>query len=120
LELISSEKQELSEAVFLGERKRLLSLAYGILGSLSEAEDVVQEAYLRSTPLPASRSEIRKRYGELYTFSQITINSEPGMVARSDGRATGVTAFAAEDGLITAIYFISNPDKLRLLREAFG
>jgi hypothetical protein len=42
------------------------------------------------------------------------------MVARSDGRATGVTAFAAEDGLITAIYFISNPDKLRLLREAFG
>src|SRR3954470_23037340 len=31
----------------VSERKRLLSLAYGHLGSLAEAEDVVQEALLR-------------------------------------------------------------------------
>ncbi|MFL6417701.1 MAG: sigma factor [Bryobacteraceae bacterium] len=28
-------------------RKRLMSLAYGYLGSLAEAEDLVQEALLR-------------------------------------------------------------------------
>lgn len=33
--------------VFERERQRLLSIAYGFLGSLSEAEDVLQEAYLR-------------------------------------------------------------------------
>ena len=33
--------------VFERERPRLLSIAYGFLGSLSEAEDVLQEAYLR-------------------------------------------------------------------------
>jgi RNA polymerase sigma-70 factor (ECF subfamily) len=34
-------------AVSLSERKRLLSLAYGYLGSLVEGEDIVQEALLR-------------------------------------------------------------------------
>ncbi len=33
--------------VFERERRRLLSVAYGLLGSLTEAEDVVQDAYLR-------------------------------------------------------------------------
>ena len=33
--------------IFQRERPRLLSIAYGFLGSLAEAEDVVQEAYLR-------------------------------------------------------------------------
>lgn len=33
--------------VFERERRRLLSVAYGLLGSLAEAEDVLQEAYLR-------------------------------------------------------------------------
>ncbi len=34
-------------AAFLGERKRLLRLAYRYLGSVSEAEDAVQDAWLR-------------------------------------------------------------------------
>lgn len=34
-------------AAFEGERRRLLGLAYRILGTLSDAEDVVQEAWLR-------------------------------------------------------------------------
>lgn len=36
-----------SEDLFSGERSRLLGLAYRILGSLVDAEDVVQEAWLR-------------------------------------------------------------------------
>ncbi len=34
-------------AIFDGERSRLLALAYRILGSMTDAEDVVQDAWLR-------------------------------------------------------------------------
>jgi RNA polymerase sigma-70 factor (ECF subfamily) len=36
------------------ERRQLLSLAYRLLGSLAEAEDVVQETYTRWYALPPS------------------------------------------------------------------
>lgn len=39
-------------AGFLGQRKRLLRLAYRHLGSVSEAEDVVQDAWLRFSAAP--------------------------------------------------------------------
>ncbi|MFI2361941.1 RNA polymerase sigma factor SigJ [Promicromonospora sp. NPDC019610] len=39
--------QPAQEEVLLGERRQLLNLAYRLLGSLSDAEDVVQEAYAR-------------------------------------------------------------------------
>lgn len=38
---------------FLGERKRLLRLAYRYLGAVAEAEDVVQEAWLRFSKVDA-------------------------------------------------------------------
>ncbi|MEU9090299.1 RNA polymerase sigma factor SigJ [Streptomyces sp. NPDC048428] len=38
-----------------GERRQLLNVAYRLLGSLSEAEDAVQEAYARWYALPGSR-----------------------------------------------------------------
>jgi RNA polymerase sigma-70 factor (ECF subfamily) len=52
LKLLSSTNLEKSndvchDAASSSERKRLLSLAYGYLGSLVEAEDIVQEALLR-------------------------------------------------------------------------
>jgi RNA polymerase sigma-70 factor (ECF subfamily) len=39
--------QTLSAEVFEAQRPRLVSVAYRMLGSLAEAEDVVQEAWLR-------------------------------------------------------------------------
>ncbi len=295
MELISSENQELAEAVFLRERKKLLSLAYGMLGSMSEAEDVVQEAYLRLAPanepirnpeawlttvvsrlaidrlrsaqhrrevypgewlpepvlLPPQEQEaitrsrlsiallhlleklepeqraifvlrevferayreiaemlgkseaacrqimarartvlaaeqpspvvssnvssdlvsrfiqaisagdeetmlkllaphatltadgggktlavinilhgadrimrffkgLRNKYGDLYSLSPVTVNSEPGIVTRIHGQIIGVAAFAAKDGLITAIYSINNPEKLPSQNRSLG
>ncbi|MEU7910978.1 RNA polymerase sigma factor SigJ [Microbispora bryophytorum] len=40
-----------------GERRRLINVAYRLLGSLAEAEDAVQEAYARWYALPRSRQE---------------------------------------------------------------
>jgi RNA polymerase sigma-70 factor (ECF subfamily) len=37
----------MSAAVFEAERKRLVRIAYGMLGSVSDADDVVQDAFLR-------------------------------------------------------------------------
>ncbi|HHZ07896.1 MAG TPA: RNA polymerase sigma factor SigJ [Rhizobiales bacterium] len=42
-----SRGEEARLSAFLGERKRLLRLAYRYLGSVSEAEDAVQDAWLR-------------------------------------------------------------------------
>ncbi|WP_344880407.1 RNA polymerase sigma factor SigJ [Nonomuraea antimicrobica] len=40
-----------------GERRKLLNVAYRLLGSLAEAEDAVQEAYARWYALPRGRQE---------------------------------------------------------------
>ncbi|MFF2075935.1 RNA polymerase sigma factor SigJ [Kitasatospora sp. NPDC058162] len=40
-----------------GERRQLLNVAYRLLGSLTEAEDAVQEAYTRWYALPAGRRQ---------------------------------------------------------------
>ncbi|MFJ5063210.1 RNA polymerase sigma factor SigJ [Streptomyces nigra] len=42
----------------VGERRQLLNVAYRLLGSLTEAEDAVQEAYTRWYGLPSSRREV--------------------------------------------------------------
>ncbi|WP_306300395.1 sigma factor, partial [Streptomyces scabiei] len=40
-----------------GERRQLVNVAYRLLGSVTEAEDAVQDAYARWYGLPRSRQE---------------------------------------------------------------
>ncbi len=51
----------------MGERRQLINLAYRILGSLAEAEDVVQEAYARWYAMPPQQQETIRTPGAWLT-----------------------------------------------------
>ena len=44
------------------------------------------------------------------------INGLPGLVLSRDAQVVQTTAFDVRHGLVTAIYIVRNPDKLRHLR----
>ncbi|WP_227984429.1 RNA polymerase sigma factor SigJ [Nocardia spumae] len=48
------------------------------------------------------------------TLLERTVNGQPGLVAERDGVVVSVYAFAVDDGRITRIWVIRNPEKLRL------
>lgn len=55
---------------------------------------------------------LRKKWLAGRVLDVTTVNGEPGMVVRDDGRITAVLAFDVEDGKIAAVYGVINPDKL--------
>ncbi|MET8796840.1 RNA polymerase sigma factor SigJ [Nocardia sp. NPDC004568] len=48
-----------------------------------------------------------------FTLLEHTVNGQPGLVAQLDGTVVAVYAFDIADGLITRIWVIRNPEKLR-------
>jgi RNA polymerase sigma-70 factor (ECF subfamily) len=48
-----------------------------------------------------------------FTLLERTVNGQPGLVAQLDGTIVSVYAFDIADGLITRIWAIRNPEKLR-------
>ncbi|RFU37452.1 RNA polymerase subunit sigma-24, partial [Actinomadura logoneensis] len=47
------------------------------------------------------------------TVSEEMVNARPGLVARYAGGIAGVFAFEFEDGLVSRIWCVRNPEKLR-------
>lgn len=54
---------------------------------------------------------LRRRFAQEIT--EENVNGLPGLVSHVDGEINGVMAVAVRDGLITDIWLIANPDKLR-------
>lgn len=48
----------------------------------------------------------------------VRVNGDPGIMAVVDGRCVGLVALAVQDGVVTAVRAILNPEKLRLIDRA--
>jgi Sigma-70 region 2 len=88
---------------FEAQRPRLVRVAYTTIGSMAEAEDCVQEAWLRLRGVedPAAIRAWLAR----------------GLVLRDADGMLSVISFTVDGGRITAIDVIRNPDKLGGVRE---
>lgn len=123
-------------AVFLGARPRLLEIAYRILGGADEAQDVVQEAWLRWQA--TDRSVVLNPTAFLVTTtarlalnlvqsarSRHERNTEPTLLERADP-TTGPEqqaerADAVEHALLLLMQHLSPTERASfVLREAFG
>ncbi|NJP48376.1 RNA polymerase sigma factor SigJ [Actinacidiphila epipremni] len=49
-----------------------------------------------------------------FTLHESTVNGQPGLVARFEGRPVSVLAFDIEGGRVRGVWAVLNPDKLRL------
>ena len=79
-------------AVFLEYRPLLLGVAYRMLGSASEAEDIVQEAYLRWSAIQMAQIEGRchrdGRFAQVYwAYADATIEEKIALVVCNRLRA---------------------------------
>jgi Sigma-70 region 2 len=80
-------------------RTHLRAVAYRMLGSLSEAEDAVQEAWLRLSRSDAGKIE----------------NLGGWLTATRDGRPFSVDAVTVRDGKIVELDFLADPERLAQL-----
>jgi RNA polymerase sigma-70 factor (ECF subfamily) len=65
---------------------------------------------------------VRRKWGDgsAQMLEPLWIDGLPGYVSRERGDVLQTTAFAIEDGRITAIYITRNPDKLRHVAQALA
>lgn len=98
---------------FEASRKHLLAVAYRMLGSLNEAEDAVQEAWLRYSR--ADRSAIRNEGGWLTTVtSRICLDMLRARRARHEEPMEESVPFAYEEG------FRGDPEQEAILADSVG
>ena len=61
---------------------------------------------------------VRKGWTDDLSVRVETINGLPGMIVSGPGGLVQTTAFEVDGGVVTAIYVVRNPDKLRHLATA--
>lgn len=115
-------------------RPLLFSIAYEILGSATESDDVLQDSYLRWAAVDFSGVRDSKAYlARLVTRQALNVrradarrredyigpcNSAPAVVVYRDDYLEGVFIVEIAGGLITNLYAMRNPEKLAALATA--
>jgi len=61
-----------------------------------------------------------RKAGRHFEFFIVEVNGETAMVTISDGQPFGVDTLEVNDGKITALYRVMNPEKLRTFTDAAG
>ena len=110
--------------LFNADRRRLFSIAYRMLGSASDAEDVLQDAWLAARrPLEGRDAVLNFLLGLRRTARASGIarhvslgiedvNSEPALVIHLAERVESIFVLSIDDGAVSAIRIVRNPDKL--------
>lgn len=60
------------------------------------------------------------KYGSGLNLSPMMVNGQPGLRAEVDGELIGAISVAVEDGRVTRIYTVANPEKLARLDAEIG
>jgi len=95
--------------VFEEHRARVRAVAYRMLGSVADAEDVALMGVAGKRE-PVGAGELRA----------VTLNGSPGFVYRDPEGALETLELELDDGRVTALYIIRNPDKLVHLRRSLA
>jgi RNA polymerase sigma-70 factor (ECF subfamily) len=56
---------------------------------------------------------VRRKLGDVWNVLPATVNSGPGILTFREGQLSSVSGITIEGGLITAIYSVSNPEKIQ-------
>ncbi|MFI6802147.1 sigma factor [Streptosporangium canum] len=89
------------ERVFAEHRSLLHAVAYRVLGSVAEAEDVVQDAWLRWSRVDVATVADAEGY-----------NDGPGIIIHSGRAPVPAATFHLAKGTIEVMHVVSNPEKL--------
>jgi len=130
---------------FLAERRLLFAIAYRMLGSAADADDVLQDAFLRwaeyGKPVDSPRSFLTTMVVRLCLdqlgsararrvdyvgpwlpadarISLTRLNSQPGAVITESGRVTTAIVLDILHHQVTGVRIIVNPDKLSRLQTS--
>lgn len=107
-------------ASYSGDEKTLLSLFSEEISSVSDGGGKVTAArkILRGkNRIVRVFSILGAKYGKVLKNLIIPINGETGLLTLFEGKPFAVTAFEFEDGKISAMYRVMNPDKLKAFAE---
>ena len=112
--------KKFAAASYSGDEKTLLSLFSEEISSVSDGGGKVTAArkILRGkNRIARVFSILGAKYGKVLKNLIIPINGETGLLTLFEGKPLAVTAFEFEDGKISAMYRVMNPDKLKAFGE---
>ncbi|MBD7993861.1 RNA polymerase sigma factor SigJ [Arthrobacter sp. Sa2CUA1] len=129
------------EADFLAHRGLVFAVAYDITGTVTDAEDVVQETYLRFAAVPGPvanpraylartaatqalnsvRNSARRREDYIGDWLPEPLRTGPGSGERFDPQIAALTAAEVSTAMLVLMQNLSGPERAAfLLREVFG
>lgn len=108
-------------ALFIEHRRLLVEYATGIVGSRAQAEDLVQEAWLRFDET-AKKRFLAEPLGYLYRIVRnLALDGRRRIAREKEALASGVAASVTSPGTVSTPEMLAlHRDELRLLEEALA
>lgn len=109
--------KKFSAASYAGDEKALLSLFSDEIAMVSDGGGKITAARKPvhgKNRLARLFSKTGAKYGEYFENKLFTVNGETGLLTFCQGKIFAVTTFEFENGKISALYRVMNPDKLQV------